>query len=57
MGEIIFKVVVVVLLVAFLLFIIRGDRRIRQMREVEERAALDAEERRRAGVDSGSDSN
>lgn len=53
MGEIIFKITLIALLVAFLVFIWFGDRRNRREREAEERAALEAEERRRAGAGDG----
>ncbi|MDX9741222.1 MAG: hypothetical protein RBT81_08610 [Gammaproteobacteria bacterium] len=52
MGGIIFKITLIVLLVAFLVFMWRGDRRNRLAREAEERAALEDEKRRRRG-DSG----
>lgn len=39
MASIIFKVVVIALLVAFLGFVVRDDRRTRKIREAEEKAA------------------
>lgn len=53
MGEIIFKVILIALLVAFLVFMWFGDRRNRRIREAEEQAALEAEERRRANAGDG----
>jgi len=47
MGEIIFKIILIAVLVAFLVFMWFGDRRNRLAREAEEREALEAEERRR----------
>lgn len=54
MGEIIFKVILITALVAFLVFMWYGDRRNRLAREAEERDALEAEERRRADAGGGS---
>ncbi len=47
MGDIIFKFILLALVLGLLVFIWHGDRRNRREREAEERAALEAEARRR----------
>ncbi|MDR2878044.1 MAG: hypothetical protein LBV36_08420 [Chromatiales bacterium] len=51
-GGIFFKIVLILLLAMVALFMWIGDRRIRREREAEDRAALEAEQRRRMGGDS-----
>jgi hypothetical protein len=47
MGDIIFKIILLILVLGLLVFIWHGDRRNRLEREAEERAALEAQAHRR----------